>query len=129
MNNWLGLAFEEVVFSHIDQVKRSLGISGVVTRESSWTVEEDNENPGMQIDLVIDRDDRVINVCEMKFSRKEYSVSSGYARKIEDRIEKVREFSHRKGNIISVLITTYGIKNNEFSGRFPKVITMEDLFV
>ena len=96
MNNWLGLAFEEVVFSHIDQVKHSLGISGVVTRESSWTVDGDNENPGMQIDLVIDRDDRVINVCEMKFSRKEYSVSSGYARKIEERIEKVREFSHGK---------------------------------
>ena len=129
MNNWLGLAFEEVVFGHIDQVKHSLGISGVVTRESSWTVEGDNENPGMQIDLVIDRDDRVINICEMKFSRKEYTVSGGYARRIEERIDKVREFTHGKGNIISVLITTYGIKNNEFSGRFPKVITMEDLFL
>ena len=128
MNNWLGLAFEEVVFSHIDQIKRSLGISGVVTRESSWSVEGDNENSGMQIDLIIDRDDRVINVCEIKFSRREYTVTGGYARKIEERIEKVREFTNGRGSIISVLVTTYGLKNNEFSGRFPKVITMEDLF-
>ena len=129
MNSWLGLAFEEVVFSHIDQIKRSLGISGVMTRESSWSFEGDNENPGMQIELIIDRDDRVINVCEIKFSRREYSVTGGYARKIEERIDKVREHFQVKGSIISVLITTYGLKSNEFSGRFPKVITMEDLFV
>ena len=128
MSNWLGLAFEEVVFSHIDQVKHSLGISGVLTRESSWTVDGDKDNPGMQIDLIIDRDDRVMNVCEIKFSRREYSVSGEYARKIEERIEKVREFTNGRGSIISVLVTTYGIKHNEFSGRFPKVITMEDMF-
>lgn len=128
MNSWLGLTFEEVVFSHIDQVKHSLGISGVVTRESSWAVNGNNETPGMQIDLIIDRNDRVMNICEIKFSRNEYSVNGSYARIIDERIEKTSEYIGGKGNIISVLITTYGIKHNEYSGRFHKVITMEDLF-
>ena len=128
MNSWLGLAFEEVVFSHIDQVKHALGISGVVTRESSWAVNGDDESPGMQIDLIIDRDDRVLNICEVKYSHKEFSVNGSYARVIDDRIEKISERIGGKGTIISVLITTYGLRHNEYSGRFPKVITMEDFF-
>lgn len=69
-----------------------------------------------------------MNICEIKFSRNEYSVNGSYARIIDERIEKTSENIGGKGNIISVLITTYGIKHNEYSGRFPKVITMEDLF-
>jgi len=128
MNSWLGLAFEDSVFNHIEQVKRALGIAGVVSRESAWSVRGDNSGNGMQIDLVIDRDDRVINICEMKFCRNEFSVDSEYARKIQERIETTQQFTGQKRTVVSVLITTYGLKRNEYSGRFQKVITMEDLF-
>lgn len=128
MNSWLGLAFEEVVFNHIDQVKQSLGISGVVTNESSWVIEGDDENAGMQIDLLIDRDDRVVDVCEIKFSRSDYVVTGAYAKKIQERISAAEDYTDHKRTVVSVLITTYGLKRNEYSSRFQKVITMDDLF-
>lgn len=128
MNNWTGLAFEEVVFSHVEQIKQTLGISGVVTNESSWSVGGDDNTQGMQIDLIIDRDDRVINVCEIKFSQRDYSVSGEYARKIQERIDTIKQFTENKKTIVSTLITTYGLKHNDYSSRFQKVITMDDLF-
>ncbi len=126
MNSWLGLAFEQVVFSHIEQIKNSLGISGVVTNEYSWIVESKGEKS--QIDMIIDRADRVANVCEIKFCKDDYVVTSDYARTIQSRISKVSEQKANKRSIVSVLITTYGLKRNSYSDRFQKVITIKELF-
>lgn len=128
MNNWLGHAFEEVVFNHIDQVKQALGISGVLSSESAWNVSGTDTDEGMQIDLLIDRADRVVNVCEIKFCNDNYIITSTYARKITNRIDRTSDmFKHKRG-IASVLITTYGLKRNEYSSRFQKVLTLKDLF-
>ena len=128
MYNWLGLAFEEVVFNHIEQVKLSLGISGVLSTESAWSVDKADCEHGMQIDLLIDRADRVIDVCEIKFCNDEYVVNSSYSRVIMNRMEKTSQLFKGKKSVQSVLITTYGLKRNEYSSRFQKVITLEDLF-
>ena len=128
MNSWLGLAFEDVVFRHIEQIKHCLGISGVVTRESSFVMEGDSSNQGMQVDLIIDRDDRIVNLCEIKFSRELYTVTGDYSRTIMYRISRIEEMIGKKCSIMSVIITTYGLKKNEYSYRFQKVVTMEDLF-
>ena len=128
MNNWLGHAFEEVVFNHIDQVKQALGISGVLSSESAWNVSGTDTDEGMQIDLLIDRADRVVNVCEIKFCNDNYIITSTYVRKITNRIDRTSDmFKHKRG-IASVLITTYGLKRNEYSSRFQKVLTLKDLF-
>lgn len=130
MNTWLGLAFEDVVFNHVDQVKQALGISGVISREASWNIQGDGDKKtGMQIDLIIDRDDRVVNLCEMKFSRSEFQISSEYARKIETRVEQILTLKKGVGAIQPVLITTYGLKQGASSKVFSKVLTMDDLFV
>lgn len=130
MNTWLGLAFEDVVFNHVDQVKQALGISGVISREASWNIQGDGDKKtGMQIDLIIDRDDRVVNLCEMKFSRSEFQISSEYARKIETRVEQILTLKKGVGSIQPVLITTYGLKQGASSKVFSKVLTMDDLFV
>ena len=81
MNSWLGYAFEEIVFYHIEQVKSALGISGVCSNESAWSVDGTDTQEGMQIDLLIERADRVVNICEIKFCNDEYAVTSAYARK------------------------------------------------
>lgn len=128
MNNWLGHAFEEVVFNHIDQVKQALGISGVLSSESAWNVSGTDTDEGMQIDLLIDRADRVVNVCEIKFCNDNYIVTSAYARKITNRVDRTSEMFKHKRSIASVLITTYGLKKNEYSSRFQKVLTLKDLF-
>ena len=128
MNNWLGHAFEEVVFNHTDQVKQALGISGVLSSESAWNVSGTDTEEGMQIDLLIDRADRVVDVCEIKFCNDNYIVTSAYARKITNRIDRTSEMFKHKRSIASVLITTYGLKKNEYSSRFQKVLTLKDLF-
>ena len=127
-SNWAGHAFEEVCFAHIRQIKKALGIGDVITRESSWIVPGGESEKGMQIDLVIDRDDRKICLCEMKFRQGMFSVDKEYASKIQTRIGRTMELTENSKPIISVLITTYGLLRNDYSGKFQKVITLEDLF-
>lgn len=126
--NWAGHAFEDVCFAHIRQIKRALGIGDVITRESSWIVPGSENSKGMQIDLVIDRDDRKICLCEMKFRQGMFSVDRDYATKIQQRISRTMELTKQAKPIISVLITTYGLQRNDYSGKFQRVITLEDLF-
>ena len=126
---WSGNAFEDVCLAHIRQIKNALGIGDVTTRESSWIVPGSKTERGMQIDLVIDRDDRKICLCEMKFSQGKFSVGRDYAEKLQGRIQRTMEFTGNSKPVISVLVTTYGIERNEYSNRFQKVVTMEELFL
>ena len=126
---WSGNAFEDVCLAHIRQIKNALGIGDVTTRESSWIVPGSKTERGMQIDLVIDRDDRKICLCEMKFSQGKFSVLRDYAEKLQGRIQRTMEFTGNSKPVISVLVTTYGIERNEYSNRFQKVVTMEESFL
>ena len=69
-----GLAFEHLCFSHIPQIKKALGVSGVVSKESSMIIGPESGKSGAQIDLIIERADRVVNICEMKFYNRDYKV-------------------------------------------------------
>ena len=125
---WSGYAFEDVCRTHIRQIKNALGIGDVTTRESSWVVPGTETERGMQIDLVIDREDRTICLCEMKFTQGRFLVGRDYAEKVQERIRRTMEFTGNSKPVISVLVTTYGVERNEYSGRFQKVVTLEDLF-
>lgn len=124
---WRGLAFENVCFNHIEQIKNALGISGVITSESAWTKKADDEE-GMQIDLLISRKDNAVNMCEIKFYSDDFSVSKEYYRTIQRRIELLQTKLSPKISVYSTLITTYGLKRNEYSGAFIKTINFDDLF-
>ena len=128
MAAWSGYAFEDVCRTHIRQLKAALGIGDVNTRESSWVVPGTETERGMQIDLVIDRDDRKICLCEMKFSQGKFTVGRDYAEKLQERIRRTMEFTDNEKPVISVLVTTYGIERNDYAGKFQKVVTMQDLF-
>ena len=67
-HNWCGLAFERICLLHSEQIKKVLGISGIITNECSWRTAANDEHPGAQIDLLIDRSDKAINLCEIKYS-------------------------------------------------------------
>lgn len=125
---WSGNAFEDVCRAHIKQIKNALGIADVTTRESSWIVPGTETERGMQIDLIIDRDDRKICLCEMKFSQGKFSVGRDYAEIIQDRIRRTMDFTENVKPVITVLVTTYGLERNEYSGKFQKTVTMDDLF-
>lgn len=127
ISTWRDLAFENVCFNHIEQIKNALGISGVVTSESAWTKKADDEN-GTQIDLLILRSDNVVNMCEIKFCSDDFAVDKEYYRTVLRRIEMLSSKLSPKASVHSTLITTFGLKKNEYSGAFLRTITFDDLF-
>lgn len=123
---WRGFSFETLCFYHIRQIKHALGISGVHTESSPWSSKKKNE--GAQIDMLIDRADNIINVCEMKFSEDEYTVTSSYDKQLRHKMTVFREETKCRKTLHLTLVTTYGLYFNEYSGSIQKVITMDDLF-
>lgn len=125
---WRGIAFEELCIRHISQIKKALGISGVISSQSNWIVSGAGNESGMQIDLIISRNDNVINMCEMKFYNDNFMVTGDYYKKISSRTNKLYEHISTKTSVHSTLITTYGLAYNEYSGAFQQTITLDDLF-
>jgi hypothetical protein len=124
---WRGFAFENVCFNHIKQIKKALGISGVISSDSAWTKKGGDED-GAQIDLLIHRNDNVINMCEIKFLSEDFVVDKDYYRVLLSRPEKLKKLVSPKVSIFNTLITTFGLKQNEYSGVFVNIVTMDDLF-
>ncbi|MBR5422069.1 MAG: ATP-binding protein [Lachnospiraceae bacterium] len=126
---WAGLTFEQVCKDHIDQIKQKLGITGVLTEISAWSNPGNDQENGAQIDLVIDRRDRVINLCEIKFSEHEYEIDKDYDRSLKNKAAVFRDVTKSKKTIIMTMITTYGIKKNMYSNFVGKEVCMDDLFL
>lgn len=124
---WSGYAFEQVCLHHIRQIKAALGISGVGTQTSSWIGFEDGKKVG-QIDLIIDRKDETINLCEMKYSSKLYDITPSYARKLLDRREIFRETTKTNKALHLTMVTVHGVKHNGQWNYIQNEITAEQLF-
>lgn len=123
---WRGLSFENICFNHIDQIKEKLGIRGVGTQISPWYY--DNGSEKGQVDLLIKRNDNLLNVCEIKFCSNEFVVSKKDFQKVMGRCEEAYKYVPKKFGVSSVLITTYGLAKNEYFSAFQNVITLADLF-
>lgn len=123
---WRGNAFETVLLNHISQIKSALGISGVESREYSWRSTQ--TAGGAQIDLLIDRNDGVINLCEAKYSNNEYEIDQTEYEKIRNRVEVFREETGCKKAIHTTLITINGLKTNKYSKAAQNIITAKELF-
>lgn len=132
-NAWSGYAFEQVCLHHIPEIKAKLGISGVFCNVYSWntapyTDEDGTKWDGGQIDLLIDRRDDVINICEMKYSSEQYVITKDYEQHIMDRAQLFRHSTHTRKSLVNTFITTYGVKKNIHSAEIHKEVTMDDLF-
>ena len=125
LNIWRGFAFENVCFNHVDQIKFKLGISGVITRTSAFYNKED----GYQIDLMIIRNDNVINLCELKFLSTPFKVDKDYFLKINGKVNALLPKINKKQVIKNTFISTYGLKKNEYSSVFQDSILIDDLFI
>ena len=129
MNVWYAFAFEALCWNHIPQIKKALGIASVQTVEFSWRAEATDEYPGAQIDLIIRRADRIINLCEMKFSMSDYLIDKSDDANIRNKIAAYKRLTRCKEAIHPVLVTTYGLTANKYSHIIQKVITLDDLFM
>lgn len=123
---WSGYAFEQACLAHINQIKKALGISGVQTVTSSWI--SNNSKQGAQIDLVIDRRDQVINICEMKFSINDYTIDKKYAAELKNKLTAFREETKTKKALFLTLITSFGLTKNTYTSLVQNELTMDVLF-
>jgi hypothetical protein len=126
---WTGLAFERVCFQHLPQIKQALGISGIVTNTFAFRQKGDEtDSVGIQIDMVIDRADHVINLCEMKFSQDTYTIDKDYDQQLRHKLTRFAEATKTRKAIHLTMVTTYGVTHNAYWNLIQKEVTADDLF-
>ena len=128
VESWQGFSFETICMMHLNQIKQKLGISGIATSASSWRTLGKPYTSGAQVDLVIDRSDRVINLCEMKFSVEPYTISKSYEELLRNRMALFRAETHTRKSLSITMVTTYGIVRGLHSGIVQSEVVMDDLF-
>jgi len=125
-HTWCGLSFERVCLLHIEQIKQSLGISGVISGVQSWR--SDTKKNGAQIDLLINRDDDVIDLCEMKYTKEQWEMTEEDFNSIIHKESIFRTESGTTKATHNILISANGVKRNAFSDEFQNILTLNDLF-
>ena len=132
-NAWSGYAFEQVCLHHISQIKKALGISGVLANVYSWYSRPfvdvtGAEWKGGQIDMLIDRADGAINICEMKYAKDEYTITAEFEQRLRERMSSFHAATKTKKALLHTFITTYGVKRNLHSGLVNSEVKLDDLF-
>ena len=125
---WSGYAFENICMSHINQIKRALGISGVFTKHNSWKFRGNDVMPGTQIDMLIDRADQIIHLCEAKFTKENFAINNQYADQLRFKKAIFKQATDTKKAVFITLLTTYPAIKNKYYSEIDHEITMSYLF-
>jgi AAA+ ATPase superfamily predicted ATPase len=123
---WSGYAFEQLCLAHVKQIKQKLGISGVLTNVASWRSRTSEQ--GAQIDLLIERKDNVINLCEMKYANTEFVIDKKYEQNLRNKRETFINETKTRKTVHLTMVATYGVKRNEHSGLIQSEVKLDDLF-
>ncbi|MGN1239807.1 MAG: ATP-binding protein [Paludibacteraceae bacterium] len=129
LHRWGGVAFEEVCMMHLPQMKQALHIAAVQTEQSPYTLRGTTDHDGTQCDLIISRADRVVNLCEMKYSQEEFAIDKAYDKVLRNRMARVREKLKQTQTLQLTFVTTFGVKPNMYSGIVQSEIVLDDLFL
>jgi AAA+ ATPase superfamily predicted ATPase len=125
---WIGPTFEKLCLAHIGKIKAKLSIGGILATTYAWAQIGEDGKKGAQIDLLIDRSDNIINICECKFVKEEFVIDKDYDEDLRNKIAVfVREVKTRKAPHVT-MITTYGVKQNKYSGMAQSEVILDDLF-
>lgn len=127
IKSWCGIAFEEVCMNHINQIKTALQIGGVSSVESSLVIKGNDSQAGSQIDLLIDRADDVVNVCEMKYYTSPVTISKDYFETLNHRLSILESMNGNK-SFNMTLVSVQPLRQNAYSDIFVSFITLDDLF-
>ena len=128
MKRWRGVAFEQVCWQHVSQIKRALEIGGVKASISAWTVMGNDTKVGLQVDLLIIRDDNIVNLCEMKFYSSDYTIDKDEEARMLHRVELLKKTLTAKQKVHLTLITTFGLTHGKHNGKVQKVVACDELF-
>ncbi len=127
-NNWCGLAFERVCLMHSQQIKKRLGISGIISSEYAWWVDNKEGKRGAQIDLLIDRNDGVINLCEMKYTKMPFHIDADYYATLQYKRSRFIETTHTRKAVHLTMVCSEGLQRNAYADDIQSQITADDLF-
>lgn len=127
-NNWCGLAFERLCLLHSRQIKEALGVAGVISSEYAWRIDGNKEEKGAQIDLLIDRGDDVINLCEMKFTKRPFKIDSAYDEILKNKLSRFIDSTKTRKAVRITMITSNPLVQNSYASDLPNQITAEELF-
>lgn len=126
---WSGYAYESICLKHLPQIKKALGIAGIQSVSSSFLKKGTKTEKGTQIDLLLDRNDQVINLFEIKFSNQLFSISKAYFENLSDKVNIFKATTKTRKQLFLVFITTFGLTENQYSsGIVSRSLTLEDLF-
>ena len=126
-NTWAGLSFEIICLLHTRQIKKKLEILGVRSTEYAWLSRK--SAPAVQIDLLIDRADNIVNLCEIKYANMPYAITKAYEEKLREKIEAFRQELTPRKAIHLLMLTTFGVQQNPYSGIVQNEVTLDDLFI
>jgi AAA+ ATPase superfamily predicted ATPase len=124
---WSGYAFEMVCLAHLAQIKMKLGVVGVLANVSEWRSK--NTEDGVQIDLLIDRNDKVINLCEIKYYNEIFAINKKMDADLRHKKQVFKDETKTNKAVHITVISTYGLKHNEYWGNIQSEVTMNDLFM
>jgi uncharacterized protein len=129
VNAWMGLAFEQICWDNIKNIKKVMGIEGVYSETSTWYRTGDKETSGAQVDLIIDRKDRVINLFEIKYSINPFEITKAYDLNLRNKIGAFKSVTKTTKSVFLSMITTFGLVRNEYSRSIiQNDLTMDCLF-
>lgn len=126
INTYFGLSYERVCMAHIPQIKKAIGIDQIGTEYYSWRSNDPNQRA--QVDLIIERADRIINLCEIKYSEGSYTIDKSEDLKLRVRQTAFVDQTQTRYGIMPTFITTYGLTPNGYANSISHQITMDDLF-
>ncbi len=127
---WSGYTFENICLIHIHQIRKALSIGGITSSISTFIARPKDGLPGTQIDLLIDRSDQSINICEIKFSAVDYLITKKDVNNIETKKQVFSYHTKTKKHLFTTIITTMGVVENSHKlNTVDQVITLEDLFL
>ena len=127
-SNWCGLSFERVCLLHIKQIKKALSIGGILSNEFAWRTPPYADLPGVEIDLLIERADKVFNLCEMKFTKSPFIIDKKYAAVLQNKVARLRDVTKTRNAIFLTMISASGLTSNEYANEVQNVLTADDLF-
>ena len=126
---WSGYAFESICLKHIPEIKKALGISGIFSSTSTFYHKGAEGMAGCQVDLLIDRNDKVINLFEIKWANAEFVITKDYAKELRMKMTLFKHYSKTKKQVFFSFMSTYGVVKNENWGMIDKELTLDILFV
>ncbi len=128
LSSWQGFSFEMLCLLHLQQIKKALGISGIATYSTAWRKTGDTDQKGAQIDLLIERADRFINLCEIKFCSGAYNITKQYEDKLREKMRIFRDDTHTTKPLLLTMVTTFGVARGIHSGIVTNEVLMDSLF-